>query len=667
MYRTFDLTSMSQNEGRLTAARHIMRAVSQSWLYFSIYVFYSCAALLNHVIYATGRSLSRQLQSNGNRTSKPTFATASAAPSPMIPTLSSMPPNSNHPSASPSLPASKSIESEAAFLHQLVISESRQMTETEEFLYELIMENYTNSIGLGIGEPFIVSNCTVTSTTPVTVNVEQGNSTYEYGLLVDFKMEYLSRYGYDEILNYPDYLLEFLNSETEQVSAYLREVINIESEFIISSGSVVIVGPTGPTSGPSSGEGHPSSSPSPLQSFVPSSSPSNSTEYTQAPRALGIGSIVAIFLGFILAALLSFIILKKLFKQKHNAEKSSGENPNETRNGNTPTNMNNNGGPSNAVVAMPIFDTDREEEAVYANGSMTFNQLSPMNQLVMKSSSINSEESETKSLTVTGTTPSEQPNGVPSPTSTDYSMTTSRSKQQSDGGTIFQANLMIRGDSFSSDSNDEVLSPQKASSIRDEFDIYKNQVLETLRNEVEKSIYNVDGMMSLAMTRIFMEAEGTPLDLSWVGAEDPASIEASCYFEASDWRKQNETAISCSTESFFEDMLNRIVQIVHHGLIRPSDGARLLHGCASILNMQLIRELPNTTVVIRGLRKTNDLAQGHHFLVHSFGVYGDIVDASISPKNRGFVMKKYESSEIEIQDVSVFVVPLRDAHRILQG
>lgn len=83
-------------------------------------------------------------------------------------------------------------------------------------------------------------------------------------------------------------------------------------------------------------------------------------------------------------------------------------------------------------------------------------------------------------------------------------------------------------------------------------------------------------------------------------------------------------------------MLNRVVQIVHRGLIRPSDGARLLHGCASILEMQLLRELPRTTVVVRGLRKTNDLAQGHHSLVKSFGCYGDIVDASISPKNKGF-------------------------------
>ena len=83
-------------------------------------------------------------------------------------------------------------------------------------------------------------------------------------------------------------------------------------------------------------------------------------------------------------------------------------------------------------------------------------------------------------------------------------------------------------------------------------------------------------------------------------------------------------------------MLNRIVQIVHRGLIRPHDGARLLHGCASILDMQLLREIPKTIVAIRGLRKTNDLAQGHDFLVKSLNTYGEIIDASISPKNKGF-------------------------------
>ena len=94
--------------------------------------------------------------------------------------------------------------------------------------------------------------------------------------------------------------------------------------------------------------------------------------------------------------------------------------------------------------------------------------------------------------------------------------------------------------------------------------------------------------------------------------------------------------LSLDSEDFFQQMLNRIVQIVYWGLIRPHDGARLLHGCASILDMQLLREIPKTIVAIRGLRKTNDLAQGHDFLVKSLNTYGEIIDASISPKNKGF-------------------------------
>ena len=88
-------------------------------------------------------------------------------------------------------------------------------------------------------------------------------------------------------------------------------------------------------------------------------------------------------------------------------------------------------------------------------------------------------------------------------------------------------------------------------------------------------------------------------------------------------------------------MLNRIVLIVHYGLIRPHDGARLLHACASVLGLKLIKELPNTTVIIKGLRKTNDLAEGHHFLVEVFTPFGDIVDASISPNDRGFGASNY--------------------------
>ena len=108
-------------------------------------------------------------------------------------------------------------------------------------------------------------------------------------------------------------------------------------------------------------------------------------------------------------------------------------------------------------------------------------------------------------------------------------------------------------------------------------------------------------------------------------------------------------------------MLNRIVLIVHHGIIRPLDGARMLHGCASILGMDLIQNLPNTTVLIQGLVKSNDLARGHHFLTKGFAPFGDIVDASISPNNRGFGM--YENI-VHINSFLIFENALTNSNSI---
>jgi hypothetical protein len=117
--------------------------------------------------------------------------------------------------------------------------------------------------------------------------------------------------------------------------------------------------------------------------------------------------------------------------------------------------------------------------------------------------------------------------------------------------------------------------------------------------------------------------------------------------------------------------LNKVILLVHHGLLEPHDCARILHGCASIAGLTLIKELPNTTVVVQGLLKTNDVAHGHHFLVTAFEPFGDIVDASIAPKNRGFgfvrflqsdsvdeVVRTEKYQEIEIQDVAVSIKTL---------
>jgi hypothetical protein len=117
--------------------------------------------------------------------------------------------------------------------------------------------------------------------------------------------------------------------------------------------------------------------------------------------------------------------------------------------------------------------------------------------------------------------------------------------------------------------------------------------------------------------------------------------------------------------------LTKVILLVHHGLLEPHDCARILHGCASIVGLKLIRELPNTTVAVQGLLKTNDVAQGHHLLVTAFEPFGEIVDASIAPKNRGFgfvrflqsasvdaVVRTEKYQEIEIQDVAVSIKTL---------
>lgn len=72
------------------------------------------------------------------------------------------------------------------------------------------------------------------------------------------------------------------------------------------------------------------------------------------------------------------------------------------------------------------------------------------------------------------------------------------------------------------------------------------------------------------------------------------------------------------------------------GLTSPIHGAQLAHSCATILGMDLLKPLPETTLVITGMRKTNDLVQGHKFILKAFKPFGEIKEAAVAPNNRGF-------------------------------
>ena len=258
------------------------------------------------------------------------------------------------------------------------------------------------------------------------------------------------------------------------------------------------------------------------------------------------------------------------------------------------------------------------------------------------------------------------PNRTPQEESTSYTPDESPSKNSTFVGANLIANNSFSSESFENDESSYI----SVGPDGDEFDKYRNQLLDTLRAEVEVSIDDVDSMLSLAITRVLTSPD-TPLDLSWIGGEDLGSIEASCLCQAFDWERKRDPSMirgSVLSNDFFAHLMKTIVFIVHHGLIRPHDGARILHGCASIIGLSLLEDVPNTTIAVQGLIKSNDLAQGHHLLVSAFETFGDIVDAAIAPCNRGFGFVRFVESEsvqevlqrhtvdpIEIQDVAVSI------------
>mgnify|MGYP000290400713 CR=1 FL=1 len=71
-------------------------------------------------------------------------------------------------------------------------------------------------------------------------------------------------------------------------------------------------------------------------------------------------------------------------------------------------------------------------------------------------------------------------------------------------------------------------------------------------------------------------------------------------------------------------------------MITPSDGTRAIHCCATMLGLQLEKELPNNVLLVHGMRKTNDLSLGRQFLVQAFESFGEIEGAAIAPSNKGF-------------------------------
>lgn len=240
------------------------------------------------------------------------------------------------------------------------------------------------------------------------------------------------------------------------------------------------------------------------------------------------------------------------------------------------------------------------------------------------------------------------------------------------GDSIFSNPSMVSGGGSFSSNPDDHQEGVSLEILQDEFDVYKNQDLEYMRSGVEDAVYGTEGMMSLAMTRALMEDEDVDINPTWGGAEDPESIEANGLCETNDWLRRNKHSTLEERNLFFQEILNRMVTTVRRGMISPTDGTRAIHCCAAMLGLQLEKDLPNNVLLVHGMRKTQNPSLGRSYLVDAFTPFGAIEGASIAPSNRGFgfvrfvspksvqrALERFRISEIEVQDVSVMIKPLK--------
>jgi hypothetical protein len=117
-----------------------------------------------------------------------------------------------------------------------------------------------------------------------------------------------------------------------------------------------------------------------------------------------------------------------------------------------------------------------------------------------------------------------------------------------------------------------------------------------------------------------------------------------------------------------QETLNRMVASVRHGVLGPDDASRTIHECAALLGLQLATEIPVTTLIITGMRKTVAAED----MMEAFREFGDISEAAVASNQRGFgilrfktnksvdrAMQKFRAEEIVVQDVAVQVKVLK--------
>jgi len=259
--------------------------------------------------------------------------------------------------------------------------------------------------------------------------------------------------------------------------------------------------------------------------------------------------------------------------------------------------------------------------------------------------------------------PVENPNGI---------LVVGNEAEVGDGSMSSENSLISTGSSRERhDSDSDIEYNDDTYTLADEFDKYKDQNLEKMRSEVEGMSSNFDGMMSQALTKALMDdMDDEDGAFSEMTIDPPTSmeIEATVLCDISDWLKKKEGASADDRREFMQETLNEMVSKVRRGMVSPEDASRTIHGSAAMLGLQLAETLPETTLIVTGMRK--QVTKDH--VVKAFREFGEIESVAVSSKQRGFGVVRYRSpksvqnamdrfryGEIVVQDVGVMIRVLK--------
>jgi len=596
------------------------------------------------------------------------------------------------PSAAPSMEERLEVLSE--YTQNITATNNFDSDDIDRFCR--IYTQYTIQFGYNVAEPQISTKCTVKGQSiDIIYNRRQltfwnrlrrmlQTETTTYNLILTFVMKYSTKVGVYNLDNYNALFAEYVNSNTTKV---LNDMLTLQLP-VLNVSEVVEQEDISPTKEPTMAPQ--TEAPVPI-SEAPSTAPSaRVTPVIITPETSGDSFVLGLSLGlsgaFVVAAV-GFAYYRHLEKQKQKDEfiqrELSGDN-NDMDIAGIASGM----GDSmevkisdhNGVLSQDDITNDGVSDNDDGGGGQGIvrdtNASLPIQSSPPRLGTMYDIESGPLGNPSVSSSVGNAPVAHPMAYATMDSIFSQQVAQQAQGQyqEAFQsgapANLMMADASFSSDSEDELNNPSAFDGSHDELDNYKNHDLEILRDTVEEAVEDVEGMLSLAMTRAL--TEGDEADLPW-GADDSGSIEASCLFETYDWLKRNEESPLDTRNEFFQEVINGVVITVLFGLMHPLEAAQLAHGVATVIGLPLLKELPKKTLVITGMRKTTDVDRGQHVILAAFERFGPIEQAAISPNNRGFgfvrfskpksvqrALEKYRVAEIEIQNVSVSIKTLEN-------